>query len=494
VDDEVGNLRTFELAFRRDFSIVTAESGSEALALIANEPIAVVLSDHRMPGMSGTDLLARVREMAPRAIRLLVTAYGDATTLAQAINDGCIYRYIPKPWDPGEMKAVVRQAIELYSLEHEKDVLISNLSTLNRVSRQISDKLEVDSLLASLERTIVSDLGFDGACALLRSNDVSRLSWHSSFPSVEDLEGREFGMSREGSKEVFESLEGRQSALIRLEQGLQAGPEIRAILSRLAAEEVFVLPLHGRRGLMGALLVDNRRGGGQFSSKDRQLLEGLAAQASTALDNAQLVGELRNDAARTSGADALAIAAALGGSLLREIQAPLFEVRKLDMPADVASALGRTIAALEAFRSVLVEQRPIRCDLKALVDVARSATSSLAVDHNVNVEVKLTSTAIVEALPGRVTQLLIHLLETAIERAVGGAVVVSLSIQQSDASVQISSLPGEEGNSGGGDPDRDLLRLTACEALAREVGAAVELPVDPLVGYCSLRLRVLPTT
>jgi len=106
VDDEPENLRIFELTFRRDFAITTADSGEEGLEILSRQPIAVVLSDHRMPGMTGTEFLARVAELDPKTVRIMVTAYGDSETLESAINTGSIYRYIPKPWTPEDVRAV----------------------------------------------------------------------------------------------------------------------------------------------------------------------------------------------------------------------------------------------------------------------------------------------------------------------------------------------------------------------------------------------------
>ena len=92
MDDEPENLRIFELGFRRDFQILTASSGDQALELLHEHPIAVVLSDQRMPGMTGVELLARVRRLDTRIMRVLVTAYGDAEILSAAINDGSIFK------------------------------------------------------------------------------------------------------------------------------------------------------------------------------------------------------------------------------------------------------------------------------------------------------------------------------------------------------------------------------------------------------------------
>ena len=95
VDDETENLRIFDLTFRREFKILTASSGADAIEILNREPIALILSDQKMPAMLGTEFLARVREIDPKTIRVLVTAYGDADTLTSAINDGSIYRFVP---------------------------------------------------------------------------------------------------------------------------------------------------------------------------------------------------------------------------------------------------------------------------------------------------------------------------------------------------------------------------------------------------------------
>ncbi|MCS5636850.1 MAG: response regulator, partial [Myxococcota bacterium] len=95
VDDEPDNLRVFELTFRREFSILTANSAEQGMEVFNANPVAVVLSDQRMPGTTGVEFLSRVRNLDPDSVRILVTAYGDVEILGNAINDGSIYRYIP---------------------------------------------------------------------------------------------------------------------------------------------------------------------------------------------------------------------------------------------------------------------------------------------------------------------------------------------------------------------------------------------------------------
>jgi response regulator RpfG family c-di-GMP phosphodiesterase len=150
VDDEPENLRIFELGFRREFSIITAASGEEGLRILNERPVALVLSDHRMPGMTGVDFLTRVRELDPKTIRVLVTAYGDAETLSVAINDGSIYRYVPKPWEADEMRLTLKRSIEVYALDREREGLVRELTAVNQIAQTINQELDLEPLLEQL--------------------------------------------------------------------------------------------------------------------------------------------------------------------------------------------------------------------------------------------------------------------------------------------------------------------------------------------------------
>jgi DNA-binding NtrC family response regulator len=134
VDDEPDNLRIFELTFRRDFTIFTATGGEQGIEIINTKPVAVVLSDHQMPGMTGTEFLARAAAIDAKTIRIMVTAYGDAATLTDAINNGSIYHFIAKPWNPDDVRATLIRGIEAYALERERSQLLNELTVLTRVS------------------------------------------------------------------------------------------------------------------------------------------------------------------------------------------------------------------------------------------------------------------------------------------------------------------------------------------------------------------------
>ncbi len=111
VDDEKPIVDALRRTLRPEgYRIVTAQSGDEALALLAIHRVDVIVSDQRMPGISGTELLNRVRTLYPQTVRIMLTAYADAKTIAEAINEGAIYKFLAKPWDDEELREVVRLA------------------------------------------------------------------------------------------------------------------------------------------------------------------------------------------------------------------------------------------------------------------------------------------------------------------------------------------------------------------------------------------------
>src|SRR5690606_26800359 len=98
VDDEISNLHAFNAAFRREFKIITANSGQEGLeALKGSEKMHVVITDQRMPGMTGIEFLQQVKQKYPEAMRVLLTGYADINAVIDAINKGEVYRYVTKP-------------------------------------------------------------------------------------------------------------------------------------------------------------------------------------------------------------------------------------------------------------------------------------------------------------------------------------------------------------------------------------------------------------
>lgn len=147
VDDEPDVLESLRYLFHRQYRVVTAASGSEGLEILASEPVQIVLSDQRMPAMSGDEFLSKVREQFPDAIRLMFTGYADIQAILRAINYGGIFRYILKPWEVGELEAVLKQASEQYNLRAERRRLLAELQDANvRLTRANTELAESDAL------------------------------------------------------------------------------------------------------------------------------------------------------------------------------------------------------------------------------------------------------------------------------------------------------------------------------------------------------------
>jgi signal transduction histidine kinase len=132
VDDEPEVLRSVHDLLRLDYRVLTRGSGAAALEVLrSTEEIHVIMSDQRMPGMSGVDLLREAKAIRPDATRLLFTAYADIRAVIDAINQGHVFRYLAKPWDPDELRVVVRQAVDQHDLIAEKNRLLFELQAAN---------------------------------------------------------------------------------------------------------------------------------------------------------------------------------------------------------------------------------------------------------------------------------------------------------------------------------------------------------------------------
>jgi signal transduction histidine kinase len=131
VDDEPDLVQSVQDLLRFDYRVLGATRASEGLRIMEHEQGHIVMTDQRMPEMSGVDLLRRVKEMHPDTIRLLFTAYADLNAVIDAINEGNVYRYISKPWEVAELKAVLKQAYEFYQLQEERRKLLKEVQIKN---------------------------------------------------------------------------------------------------------------------------------------------------------------------------------------------------------------------------------------------------------------------------------------------------------------------------------------------------------------------------
>ena len=149
VDDEPANQRAVARALRDDCRVLTAGSGSEALALMAREPVALVIADQRMPGMSGAEFLAETVVRHPAVIRIVLTGYTDVDTVLEAINRGHVYHFLGKPWELRELRQVVCRGLERFAAEAERVRLADQLRiACGRAEREAAHKGRLLALTA----------------------------------------------------------------------------------------------------------------------------------------------------------------------------------------------------------------------------------------------------------------------------------------------------------------------------------------------------------
>ena len=119
VDDEENNLFSFKAVFRVKYQVYTAISGDEALKILGEKPIEIIITDQRMPNMTGVEFLEKVIEKFPDPMRLLLTGYADMNAVVDAVNKGKIFHYLSKPWNEDELDITINRAYEAY-LHKEK--------------------------------------------------------------------------------------------------------------------------------------------------------------------------------------------------------------------------------------------------------------------------------------------------------------------------------------------------------------------------------------
>ncbi len=139
VDDESDVLSAIKRALLdEDYEIHTANSGLEGLSLLKNQKVKLVISDEKMPGMSGSEFLCEIKSLYPQTIRIMLTGHASIEAAMKAVNRGEIYRFFSKPWDDIELQLAIRSALDKYDLEAE------NRRLLKTVKRQASELTQLE--------------------------------------------------------------------------------------------------------------------------------------------------------------------------------------------------------------------------------------------------------------------------------------------------------------------------------------------------------------
>lgn len=180
IDDEEANLNSFRALFRRDYRVHTVTNGDDAMRVLRERPVQVVMTDMRMPEESGVEILARIQEEFPEPVRILTTGFSDIGAVIEAVNTGNIYHYLKKPWEEGEVRMAIEKAyrhyertVELrekneelqkrneelskfiYSISHDLRAPLTSMRSVIDVCKLIKERNELDEYFSLLEGRIL---------------------------------------------------------------------------------------------------------------------------------------------------------------------------------------------------------------------------------------------------------------------------------------------------------------------------------------------------
>ncbi|MBD2057775.1 SpoIIE family protein phosphatase [Oculatella sp. FACHB-28] len=316
VDDESDNLDLLYRTFRREFDVFKAESALIALRLLDQEgEMAVIISDQRMPKMSGTEFLSRTVERFPDTTRIVLTGYTDVEDLVGAINTGKVFKYITKPWNPDELKRVVQQAADTYRVVKQRTTELQRAlrreSLFNAVTTAIRESLDYRSMLQTVVNTIGRTFTAD-ACILRPVESVGDPIHHRLLDEV-------FSYRTEASAAELSQNDANQPgaiAPVALKEAI-ATRQIQIIPAehQTAPYNQLIVPLSYQQDFL-AILVLYRGSDRLWSVEEIELIQGVSQQASLAISQAKLYQQIQEqtEQMRTE----LAVARQIQSNLLRQ--------------------------------------------------------------------------------------------------------------------------------------------------------------------------------
>ncbi len=131
VDDELNNLVSFKAVFRIKYNVITALSGEEAVQILRKNNINIIITDQRMPQMTGVEFLESILDEFPDPIRILLTGYADMNAVIDAVNKGKIFHYLSKPWNEEELDLTINRAFDVYKQKMDEKEMTYKLSLSN---------------------------------------------------------------------------------------------------------------------------------------------------------------------------------------------------------------------------------------------------------------------------------------------------------------------------------------------------------------------------
>ncbi len=281
VDDESDNLELLYRTFWRDFQVFRADGADQALEILAQEgEMAIIISDQRMPMMNGTEFLGKIVDLFPDTIRILLTGYTDVEDLVEAINSGKVYRYITKPWNPGKLKEIVKEAVNTYrAVKRRTNELTRALrreELFNIITSAIRESLDYESMLQTIVQTIGANFGAHlGSLYPVAQEHLTSPSFHYQAP--QQAAQQEPNLAQSLCSKVLSSRQTQQ---------LEDSGESATISVHLA------IPLTFSQELLAVLYLylDS------ITKSDLELLEDVVEQAAIAISQAKLYQRIQQQA------------------------------------------------------------------------------------------------------------------------------------------------------------------------------------------------------
>lgn len=306
VDDEPDNLDLLVRTFRKDYQIFRADGATSALKILDTEgEMAIIISDQRMPLMNGTEFLSKTVDRFPDTIRILLTGYTDVDDLVEAINSGKVFKYITKPWNPEDVKEIVKQASDTYRVlkkrTNELNRAVRRESLLNSVTTAIRESLDYSS---SLE-TIVTTIGKTFAakrCILRPVDNLQLMGEYFSYQAEESPEGE--AISGEDLDPIVENVLQHHKAQIC--QNIEDGDRYTHL----------VVPLIWQQQILGVLSLYQAETEKPWTKEDIDLINAVSSQAALAIFQAKLYQRIQLQAQQMQ--DELEVARQIQNNLLRQ--------------------------------------------------------------------------------------------------------------------------------------------------------------------------------
>ncbi|WP_442994204.1 GAF domain-containing protein [Scytonema sp. PRP1] len=305
VDDELDNLELLYRTFSDDYKVLKASSGSVALDLLAQEKdVSVIICDQRMPMMSGTEFLSLTATQYPDIIRIILTGYTDVEDLVEAINSGKVFKYVTKPWETEELKAVVRQAMDTHNVlkarTRELYRTLRQESLLNIITNTIRSALDYRQILQTIVQTVGHMLEVD-VCLLRPFQDEQLVDEGFIYQNEEEggYKGEIISSSSSSSpplnlllaQTVWETRKVHVINDVASDKCIQGDhPQLQSRAAAFAAANIcssLVVPLICRQELMAVLALHQCKAPRLWGEDEVQLVMMVADQAALALSQAR---------------------------------------------------------------------------------------------------------------------------------------------------------------------------------------------------------------